>query len=758
MYKYKRDLINRDADAHTPPPAATSSPTKQAHSSPPTNHKVQSKHNQQKPAATVQQAVDRETNEDKLRQSLIDAKLDLHGADKYIKKKTKRPRQEQWSLQHDDNSDTVKPVKTAEPKEEEVEDMDVDDRRVVVKSEKDVKPVAGKIKKSTSDDLSSEEQHVLDEGIKKEAKVSANKWYQAFGTSTANTTKNSSSIVTNSTPSTSVSLPVPSKPAAKKEMPKIEKPVNEDDSITDDIDLDDIKPDTSFLEIPPEVRRKTRPNFGGPKHFHNDWNRQVRRHHDRCRLPKQLDSSVKLHPASIDGQATPRRSYEDYARKDMVSPPHLQTLERERLEAKAYTSVSLTTSTADSDMEAKGELPSIVETILMNRKKLRQSFKMGRMYQIPFMKEKKKTRMRMRQAASQASAEDSNMGLLITPGLPLLTDDTKEVLLGERIQTSSATSFGNFRPYTLNKYLEYGAEAEKPKLYMYGEPELFDSKTRSKANEKVFGPSTAEIFGREFSDKKSSKKDGKKPKKAKEPEPVPVPLTVQDNDVKPILSSVPNKASIDILEKLKEKSVAPTEPIREDDLFAFSQEVGEATEEENNLQSELGGLALDLLDNNPSWQHQVTIQNLVVWEPVEPLPASVKKKKPRKKRSRRSGMDFTPASRRKLAHSKAGPGGSCDASRASSPLGDEEEDEVHDITYTLDQVVQESMRWVVDKRAGETILQRAAKMGYPDVIAHALSMQVQIFNNTYIICIFTDKDNFFGKFKIILKIFFTSKP
>ena len=68
-----------------------------------------------------------------------------------------------------------------------------------------------------------------------------------------------------------------------------------------------------------------------------------------------------------------------------------------------------------------------------------------------------------------------------------------------------------------------------------------------------------------------------------------------------------------------------------DDTFAFSQEIGEPTEDENILQTELGGFALDLLDDNPSWMKQVTIQNLVVWEPIEPV--SAKKKKPKRKKS-----------------------------------------------------------------------------------------------------------------------------
>ena len=341
--------------------------------------------------------------------------------------------------------------------------------------------------------------------------------------------------------------------------------------------------------------------FGGRSHFNNDWNRQVRKHHERCKLPKGLDSSSKLKPKTLAGQSTPRKSYEDYARKDMVSPPHHLTLERERLEAKAYTDIKSSTKIGDDDADLKGELPSIVETILVNRKKLRQSFKMGRMYQIPFMKEKKRMK-RKKMAAEKWSAADNNMGLLLTPGLPLLTEDTKEVLLGTTNASSSATSFGNFRPYTLNKYLEYGEEVEKPKYFMYGEPEVFDSKTRSKANEKAFGPTILEIFGRDIPDKNGERKQAKKDSSKK------VKKTVKDIEpvVEPTLPK-PKASTYEYLEKLKEKAVAQQQqPKEEDDTFAFSQEVGEPTEDDNNLQSELGGLALDLLDNNPSWQNQVT--------------------------------------------------------------------------------------------------------------------------------------------------------
>merc|ERR1719232_1592740 len=59
------------------------------------------------------------------------------------------------------------------------------------------------------------------------------------------------------------------------------------------------------------------------------------------------------------------------------------------------------------------------------------------------------------------------------------------------------------------------------------------------------------------------------------------------------------------------------------------------------------------------------------------------------------------------------------ASRAGSPSAD---GNVSEVVYSLDNVIAESSRWVMDKSAGETILHRASKMGYPDVAAYALDM------------------------------------
>ena len=457
---------------------------------------------------------------------------------------------------------------------------------------------------------------------------------------------------------------------------------------------------SSILDIPPEVRRKPRPVFGGLIHFSPDWARAVRRHHERCRVPQAIENSSLLKPKILAGQMTPKKSYEDFARKDMVSPPDLLAIERERVERTAVAHTTLPDPvTASTEDELPGQLPSIVETILENRKKLREAAKMGRMYKIPFMKEKKK-RM-MRQPVPDES-QDTPLGLLPTPGLPLLTDDTKEVLVG--------SGFGNFRRYTLQKYLDSLNESsgdQKPKW----NPDVLDSKTRRQSSMTKSVTSLREIFGLDA--------PPKKPKKVVERVPTPVetisrastPVSVKKEKKKKTTAAAqvasPSPAP-------KEKKFVPKErqassKLAEDsDDGAYSQEVGDPTEEDNTLQAELGGFALDLLEENPSWSKQVTIQNLVIWEPAE-QPEVAKKKKGKKKRTKKSGLDFTSQKRKSK---------SANISRAGSPSGEE----VHDIEYTLDNVVAESSRWVIDKNAGETILHRASKMGYPDVVGYALDM------------------------------------
>ena len=602
-----------------------------------------------------------------------------------VKKKNKRPKLEEWSVNKDAKTKeaTGKPEKTAERTEKcDIEGANSDKLNnggrkgplwglpVVPKP-----PSKGVEKPREKPKVVDTAESVVAESVSQGGnKASVNDvWLQAFGAGS-------------SKPKKKVCEPV-ARNGAKKSV-KAEK-----------LEREVVKP-SSILDIPPEVRRKARPVFGGLIHFSPDWVRAVRRHHERCRVPQSIENSALLKPKILDGQQTPKKSYEDFARKDMVSPPDLMAIERERVERNAAAHTTLPDPvTASTEDELPGQLPSIVESILENRKKLREAAKMGRMYKIPFMKEKKK-RM-MRQPVTDESQDTSgNLGMLPTPGLPLLTDDTKEVLVG--------SGFGNFRRYTLLKYLDSLNETtgeQKPKW------EVLDSKTRRQSNLTKPVTSLKEIFGLDAPPKKA--------KKVVERVPTPVesfrastPVTVKREKKKksaPAASRVasPSPASKEKKFGPKERQASSNQADQSDD-GAYSQEVGDPTEEDNNLQVELGGFALDLLEDNPSWSKQVTIQNLVIWEPAE-QPEVSKKKKGKKKRAKKSGLDFSSHKRKSK---------STNISRAGSPAGED----VHDIEYTLDNVIAESNRWVIDKNAGETILHRASKMGYPDVVAYAVDM------------------------------------
>lgn len=619
VYKYKSALISRDIDTD----------------------------------AKVDKVIDDVTQVDNFDNSLHIS----HEQQSASKKRTKRPKHEEWSVV---KKQSLKGVKLGP--HDDCEEIEEDKQLVLPKNNSiwGLTNIPKSSQKVTENDTCEVVSTVIEQP-KTEGKVAVDKWYQAFGAASDMKSKK------------------------KNERVLLKKDIKQE--------LEE-KSTRSILDIPPEARRKTRPNFGGIQLFSPDWSRLVKRHHDRCRVPPSLDSSRTLNPKILVGQTTPKKSYEDFARKDMVSPPDLLTMERERMEAKALTEFS-TTRSPEEDLG--GELPSIVETILANRKKLRQGAKMGRMYRIPFQKEKK--RIVVKGVVESAMPED-NMGLLPTPGLPQLTTETREVLLGNQ----STVSFGNFRQYTLNKYLDFG-EHGKPRPTSWS-PEVLDSKTRSKSSASQSMPSLKEIFGVDSPLKRiKSKKDKKDPDRDKDRE------AALDQKVKKVKTKKEpvdtHKTEPTIKPNVKDKFV-PVEK-EEDDTFAFSQEIGEPTEDENLLQSELGGFALDLLDDNPSWMKQVTIQNLVVWEPIQPV--SAKKKKPKKKRGKRSGWDFAVGKRKSKS--------SRDVSRASSPVMEE----IHDIEYTLNNVILESNRWVVDKNAGETILQRASKMGYPDVVAYAVGMQ-----------------------------------
>jgi len=478
----------------------------------------------------------------------------------------------------------------------------------------------------------------------------------------------------------------------------------------------------SILRIPPEMRRKPRPDFGGLIHFSPDWIRSVRRHHERCRLPLQLDSSAKLSPKILAGQSTPKKNYEDFARKNMVSPPDIHALERER--AEVFSRAIEMENEKSEEISGSVALPSVVDAILRNRKKLRDTSKMGRMYKLPFERlDKEKKKILLQARMEEMKRRDGNIGMLPTPGLPLLTEDTKDVLMG--------SNFGNFRRQTLLRYFDRLGEAGDLKAQLLDwHPEVLESKTRRQTSLTKAVTSVKEIFGFELPGKGSGgslKTNTSSAKASVMSNNGPKASAASNSSAKASVTNSVGKEKRDspveeIAPRVEEKPVRkerskrapksqPIQPVDEgEEVSCYSQEIGEPTDQDNLLQAELGNFALDLLDDNPSWTKRVTIQNLVIFETIEP--ALVKKKKGgKKKRSRKSGLDFNSRSKKSKS--------SRDVSRAGSPTPPED---VHDIEYSLSNVILESNRWVVDKNAGETILHRAAKMGYPDVVAYAVDM------------------------------------
>jgi hypothetical protein len=56
------------------------------------------------------------------------------------------------------------------------------------------------------------------------------------------------------------------------------------------------KNEKTYLDIPPEIRRRPKPVFGGLIHFSPDWERSVRQHHEHCKLPQALTKNIQVHP------------------------------------------------------------------------------------------------------------------------------------------------------------------------------------------------------------------------------------------------------------------------------------------------------------------------------------------------------------------------------------------------------------------------------------------------------------------------------
>ena len=337
-----------------------------------------------------------------------------------------------------------------------------------------------------------------------------------------------------------------------------------------------------------------------------------------------------------------------------------------------------------------------------------------------------------------------------TPGLPEIKDDLAN-------DDNVMKSFNNFRRLTLLRYLD-GSASHSPELkakILDWKPEVLSSKTRHQTTKAREVTAYKEIFGTELPGKsKKSKAKGNKKKKATEEDSSDSASVVTPTKQTP---EKPKKAANKKSKKTELDSTAFT-PEKSDPLQApppsssslpppaalpeESEENEEVSQAAQELQTELQSYALDLLDTNASWEKRKVIQNLVIWEPVtdpallalppdvtvpgtvsgSAIPVNVQpsglsgRKKAKKVRKRQSGLDF---SRKSKTVSK----GSREASRAHSPFEDQVDHGARrPMIHTLDNILNDTKHMVMDKSAGETILHRASKMGYPDVAAYALDM------------------------------------
>ncbi len=486
----------------------------------------------------------------------------------------------------------------------------------------------------------------------------------------------------------------------------------------------------TYFDVPPEVRRRPRPKFGGLIHFAPDWEAKVQSHHAKCKIPSSLTKEMSIKPKILRNISSLNSSSTAYP----VSPVRENDAEPQE---KLYE----TPPPQEDPGEGTSASSVTVADTILGKRRMRQS--MGRNYKVPLSNNASsalslspREKKRMRVAYDKLPTEEG-MGLLPTPGLPMLTQDITEVLIG--------TNFGNFRRQTLLRYLDSMDDSAELKAKLLDwKPEVLESKTRRQSNSKVKA-NYKEIFGLNLPTSKSAASapvdSGEVTPASSVPSSSPSTAPKTPKKMKKGKVEEPEITPKKSLEDKKshKKGPSPTTPKKQDSkdraasangtVQANKSEASQTddedseyvpTEKEEELQNYLQTFALDLLDDNLSWANKVVIQNLVIWEPVDPslLPPPdhppKARRKTKKHKKRQSGLDFSRKSEKKKANSR-------DISRASSVERNTEHTSTGSRVYSLDNVISECKGWVIDKGAGETILHRASKMGYPDVAAYALN-------------------------------------
>jgi hypothetical protein len=132
---------------------------------------------------------------------------------------------------------------------------------------------------------------------------------------------------------------------------------------------------------------------------------------------------------------------------------------------------------------------NVVETILENRKKLRMSVAIGRMFRLPVAPEKKRYNSKGTMGAPVVQQKRIDItGLMPTPGMPIWMEGSdNEEREGALSPTPPPTNpFGNFRRQTLLRYLgSLHCSPEIKARMLDWKPEVYETKTRRQSHQVI---------------------------------------------------------------------------------------------------------------------------------------------------------------------------------------------------------------------------------------------------------------------------------
>lgn len=144
-------------------------------------------------------------------------------------------------------------------------------------------------------------------------------------------------------------------------------------------------------------------------------------------------------------------------------------------------------SSADTLMNSS---KNVVETILENRKKLRMSVAIGRMFRLPVTPEKKRYNSKGTTGVVVRQSKRPDIhGLMPTPGMPIWMEVAEQSSPEGSLSPTTnppPNPFGNFRRQTLLRYLgSLNCSPEIKARMLDWKPEVYETKTRRQSHQVI---------------------------------------------------------------------------------------------------------------------------------------------------------------------------------------------------------------------------------------------------------------------------------